>query len=567
MTEHARPDVPLLGAYAAKQCPYRLFREHDPTEAAVPAPPDDALQELFDDGIAFEASIGEELVELHGDAVAVIPGRSEAEPDERRALTDAALAAGTPIILGALMQRDTTGRRLGEIDVLLRVGDRYRPIDVKHHRCTTNADEDSDEAEDTEEAADGLSTPVQTLDLLGPAVAVAGLEAKYREDDCLQLAHYYRMLQAHGYAEPHAVGGIIGTERVVAWFDLESPRFSTLTPQQSDGAITYHRRHRTTKRTALDRYDFEFDFRLRVVDEAIERRDRSASPPVLPVSVVECTRCPWHDPCHADMEAVDDVSLVKPVGYPEWSVHRFMGVTTVTQLAALDPATYVDTPLTEHALVNQIRSAQAAVAGQMLIDPDWDESLVPRADVEIDLDLENAARVYLWGARLSRVPDDWPEPAGSYTAFASFDELDDVGEAELVARLWAWLDDIGRRAAGRTVRIYGYSIGSTEVAALRRIAAGGAVPGLPSIDDVMALPWVDLLPLMRRKYWSNWGHGLKVVAAAAGFAWRDDDPGGYASMGWYRDAVAGVDREANIARLLMYNEDDCAATAALRVSP
>ena len=69
---------------------------------------------------------------------------------------------------------------------------------------------------------------------------------------------------------------------------------------------------------------------------------------------------------------------------------------------------------------------------------------------------------------------------------------------------------------------------------------------------------------MKRKFWSNWGHGLKVAAAASGFTWRDDDPGGYASMRWYADAMEGIDRDANIERILTYNEDDCRATAALR---
>ncbi|MGK0479096.1 MAG: putative RecB family nuclease [Ilumatobacter sp.] len=54
------------------------------------------------------------------------------------------------------------------------------------------------------------------------------------------------------------------------------------------------------------------------------------------------------------------------------------------------------------------------------------------------------------------------------------------------------------------------------------------------------------------------------MARASGFEWRDEDPGGFASIGWYHDALAGVDRAANVTRILQYNEDDCAATAALR---
>jgi predicted RecB family nuclease len=107
--------------------------------------------------------------------------------------------------------------------------------------------------------------------------------------------------------------------------------------------------------------------------------------------------------------------------------------------------------------------------------------------------------------------------------------------------------------------VYGYHAGPVEGAALRKLVPSDELEALLVSDE-----WVDLLPYMRRKFWSNDGHGLKVMAVASGFAWRDDDPGGYASIRWYRNALSGIDRDANIARILAYNEDDCAATAALR---
>ena len=563
-----RIDRPMLGAYAAKQCPFRLFRENDPTEPAVAAEPDGALQELFDDGIAFEAEIVAELVERFGADVCEVPARGAAGHDERRAITAAALAAGTPIILGALMQPDVDAGRLGEIDLLLASGDVmpsgaavYLPIDVKSHRCTSNLNEGEDPI-----------GPVHHLNLLDPAV-IPGLSPKYREDDCLQLAHYHRLLQAHGHApadDPSVPvrGGILGSERAVAWFDLDRPKFRTVTPQVAEDAdgntnISFHKRQRSTARTALDRYDYEFAFRHRIVTAARERVDRSTPPPVLPVSTKECVRCPWRDPCRADMEATDDVSLVDGVNYPEWRVHRHVGVTTATDLAALTPAEiddrYADTPLTKKNVTEQVQHAQAAVAGHPIVAAGWDPASVPRGDIEIDLDLENADFVYLWGARLTRVPSSWPEQAGTYVPFVSFDPLDAVGEKQLVDALWAWLGQLRQRAAdeGRTLRVYSYS--PIEATKLRRIGRSSKINDFLASDQ-----WVDLLPLMRAKFWTNDGHGLKVMARASGFEWRDEDPGGFASIGWYHDALAGVDRAANVSRILQYNEDDCAATAALR---
>lgn len=563
-----RIDQPMLGAYAAKQCPFRLFRENDPTEPAVAAEPDEALQELFDDGITFEADIVAELVERFGAEVCEVPARGAASHDERRAITDAALAAGTPIILGALMQPDVDAGRLGEIDLLLASGDVmpsgaavYLPIDVKSHRCTSNLNEGEDPI-----------GPVHDLNLLDPAV-IPGLSPKYREDDCLQLAHYHRLLQAHGHApadDPSMPvhGGILGSERVVAWFELDIPKFGTVTPQVAEDAdgstnISFHKRQRSTARTALDRYDYEFAFRHRIVAAARARVDRATPPPVLPVSTKECERCPWRDPCRSDLEDADDVSLVNGVNYPEWRVHRHVGVTTATDLAALTPGEiedrYADTPLTKKTVTKQVQHAQAAVAGHPIVTPSWDPAAIPRGDIEIDLDLENADFVYLWGARLTRVPSSWPEETGTYVPFVSFDPLDAVGEKQLVDALWAWLDNLRQRAAHEalTLRVYSYS--AIEATKLRQIGQSSEISDFLASDQ-----WVDLLPFMRAKFWTNDGHGLKVMARASGFEWRDEDPGGYASIGWYNDALGGVDRAANVDRILQYNEDDCAATAALR---
>ncbi|WP_394932406.1 TM0106 family RecB-like putative nuclease [uncultured Ilumatobacter sp.] len=563
-----RIDRQMLGAYAAKQCPFRLFRENDPTEPAVAAEPDEALQELFDDGITFEADIVAELVEQFGANVCEVPARGAASHDERRAITDTALAAGTPIILGALMQPDVDAGRLGEIDLLLASGDVmpsgaavYLAIDVKSHRCTSNLGDGDDPI-----------GPVHDLNLLAPAV-IPGLSPKYREDDCLQLAHYHRLLQAHGHspADDPSVpiyGGILGSERVVAWFDLGTPRFGTVTPLVAEGAdgtanISFHKRQRSTARTALDRYDYEFAFRHRIVAAARARVDRATPPPVLPVSTKECERCPWRDPCRSDLEAADDVSLVNGVNYPEWRVHRHVGVTTATDLAALTPGEiedrYADTPLTKKTVTKQVQHAQAAVAGHPIVTPSWDPAAIPRGDIEIDLDLENADFVYLWGARLTRVPSSWPEETGTYVPFVSFDPLDAVGERQLVDALWTWLNELRQRAAaeGLDLRVYSYS--AIEATKLRQIGQSSEISDFLASDQ-----WVDLLPFMRAKFWTNDGHGLKVMARASGFEWRDEDPGGYASIGWYNDALGGVDRAANVDRILQYNEDDCAATAALR---
>lgn len=72
-----------------------------------------------------------------------------------------------------------------------------------------------------------------------------------------------------------------------------------------------------------------------------------------------------------------------------------------------------------------------------------------------------------------------------------------------------------------------------------------------------------MYPIVRANYFGRDGLGLKVVATrGAGFAWRDEDPGGLQSITWLEQVRSG---EADLKqRLLEYNEDDVRATAALR---
>jgi uncharacterized protein len=62
--------------------------------------------------------------------------------------------------------------------------------------------------------------------------------------------------------------------------------------------------------------------------------------------------------------------------------------------------------------------------------------------------------------------------------------------------------------------------------------------------------------------WPTRNHSIKALAKHLGFAWRDSDPSGAASIEWYDRWVESGDR-AILQRILDYNEDDCRATAVL----
>ena len=78
--------------------------------------------------------------------------------------------------------------------------------------------------------------------------------------------------------------------------------------------------------------------------------------------------------------------------------------------------------------------------------------------------------------------------------------------------------------------------------------------------------WIDMHEQVKRQIQTEGPFGLKQLAVAAGFHWRDPNPSGEASMLWYevacRDDSPGA--AASRERIMAYNEDDCRATKALR---
>jgi predicted RecB family nuclease len=92
------------------------------------------------------------------------------------------------------------------------------------------------------------------------------------------------------------------------------------------------------------------------------------------------------------------------------------------------------------------------------------------------------------------------------------------------------------------------------------------------MDDLTAFrraepaQWIDLHDVAKRQLQTEGPLGLKQLAMAAGFRWRDVNPSGEASILWYEEATRGDELTAHAARerLVEYNEDDCRATKALR---
>ena len=280
----------------------------------------------------------------------------------------------------------------------------------------------------------------------------------------MQLAHYWRLLEACGHdADRGPVGGLVGSdtfasdEPFLVWQSLTEPDFST-----------FSRSRGTAKRSALERYDHEFGFRVKVVDVAEQQGQPDAPLPLVrPVIIDECDSCPWHDVCFDEVgDSEPSVHIVSGrLGLREWNALRSVGVITVEDLAGLsldDPrlASYwpeldIKQARAQSRLEDAVTRAQMSLAGERLRATGGRAHEVPGADVEVDFDLEWDAdgRLYLWGLLVTDGNGQRLE------SVYSWDPLDEGGEADLASVAIARLVSLRKEAeaSGLSFRVYHYS--------------------------------------------------------------------------------------------------------------
>jgi predicted RecB family nuclease len=530
-----------------------------------------------------------------------------AHDDRRSAQADtlAAIEEQRRVIAQAWLPADREGRRRGRPDLLVRSGDGYLPVEIKLHLLTMEG---------------GGSLESSSLARPFPQAAQTIEGRRFRKgsawfDDALQLAHYYRMLESEGLAgsEDGLLGGVIDGSGAIWWIDLD----------MVSGRAG---------RTVLAEYDERFVQRLALADQtALRNEDPTVERAATPWFHKECESCEFSEVCEAELEAIDDVSLVRWSSTETLALLRTQGVATRRQLASLDlevidlgermtqlslnlpavidlaaavdPGTSLDEvvghrmgvrrhlahagleragDLTERhgpslALAGRVRDlgrlvrrARAHLGGGVLLQVPGGDLDAARADVEVDVDMESyGPATYLWGAYVGlRRPVEGIEEG--YRSFVTFDPLDDEAEAEIFATFWSWLSELRStvRAQGLSFRAYCFWRAAEESQMRRAAAIGGE--GIPSGRQLERFfssdEWVDLHELAKDQLLTDGRLGLKVLASRAGFTWRDEDPSGEASIGWYEEAIGDEDAaRAARARLLAYNEDDVLATRALRI--
>lgn len=564
--------LPLLGGYPAKRCPRRVHNDFDP---AVPAPPAERepVKRRMEEGLAFEEQVVVPLLvaALGARCVSIDPGDHRADKARRITETLSAMEAGVPVIIGGQLPDDTAGGRTGSPDVLCRATvdsgrAQYVPIDIKHHTTLKRAPKGAARVTAVKSLAD-FAVPSRSTALGWSHMT------SHRFDDAMQLAHYTRLLQAMerhpGTNEESDVflGGIIGTsdfteitgERYgIVWHDLKALTEKTRSNTSDTGWV---------KRSVLAVYDHEFAFRRKVAAAA-----QSGETLVVPFGKAECTQCPYEDWCTTSV-GEKDASFAITVGRltdREWRYLYDHGLSTIEALAQAQPtgalldgflrqAAHLPTP--ERRLTTAIRRAQV-IRDKVLLERTTHGVLqVPEADVEIDFDVEwhpADGHVYQWGARVRYGQD---ESTATYEhSVLSFETLDDAAARALANDFFDWLEEFvaGHEEAGRTVRIFHWT--SPEVTKTIRALGGERA-------EALFERFLDLRRWMNEQFFARDGLSLKVVAPIFGFDWKVEGAGGDASVLKVEQARDSTDPQAAQearAWLLSYNEDDCAAQAAIR---
>ena len=311
--------------YLAKRCPEAV--QLDVLRPVEPLPTSGFMAMLAEGGIAFEADVFESL--RAGFAGAVVIDRS-LHRDQREQLTSEAMDQAAPLVIGGRLPVDVTGRRVGEPDLLLQVGDErngrgrwpYVAVDVKSHIVRDGG-------------GDAAPSVAESLTIL-PWVETDGADtseaARWRYGDLVQLAHYQCMLEACGHAAvERRWGGVIGVGPRLAWYDLDAPLWqpSEYLEQQTIGPLS-----------TMETYEVAFGHRLAVADAALGHRRNPAIPLMAePILIRACGECGWRVWCYPRLEETSDLSLLPGMDLRKRRLHHERGVIDLPDLAGLDDRT------------------------------------------------------------------------------------------------------------------------------------------------------------------------------------------------------------------------------------
>ena len=275
----------------------------------------------------------------------------------------------------------------------------------------------------------------------------------------------------------------------------------------------------------------------------------------------KCKECHWRGACSMELKSNDDLTLIPQLGRALRDV-MVDTIGSVSEFALCDPEAFVVGKKTVFAGIGPDRLRKFHLRARLLSDPDAQPMLtgvvsLPCSEVELFFDIEvDTMRdlTYLHGIVERRGGVSTGE---KFHAFFAEDETPEA-EREAFARSFALL------TADPAATIWYYS--KYERTLYRKLQA--RYPDVCSAEDVEQLfdprRAIDLYydVVTKATEWPTNDHSIKTLAKYLGFARRDNNPSGAASIEWFDQWVKTRDPTVR-QRILDYNEDDCRATRVL----
>ena len=563
-----------LDSRTAIYCHELLHKKYAPNAfpGLTPDEPDPVVEEFKSLGFSHEAKVIAALKKAYPDLIEIDQCKSfsEIEMDTVKALLD----PNSSIIAGAyiseIAERElakafgipfTPTERVSRPDLMLKFGtnadDRpsWMPIDIKSHKAVTESKSNS-----------VLTSSISDI-----------MPSHHRQDfgrldynDLHQLAHYTRHFQALGISSYYPFVGIIGRDLdKCVWAEMNN-----IVVGQGNSQEFF-----------LSIYDQQFEEAREVVRlSQIENSDLSKKSGVIPVNSsgkMGCTVCKYKSTCLKEMEAFDNghghVTLLARVT-PLVVEKNFPQIQSINDLLT-------EAPLNDAMVTAQIRARVRKSGVPELLDPST-PFVLPEADIEIDIDLENSMealreleidepigvdRLYLYGFGIHdrTVSKDWQTAV--IDTYSNYSNTED-GEFEVMSKMWNRLQAEISKAekAGKSIKIFHYSPHefSWWKKYANRFVGRPGVPTLNELEEFKISYLVDLYPYAQKYAFPTKSYSIKDLAPLAKFEWSVAMAGGANSLFKYKLAIDSkaepAEREDAIAWLDSYNRDDVRATFAVR---
>jgi predicted RecB family nuclease len=499
-----------------------------------------------EEGVLFEYNVRTELVALHN----VVDLGLIDDYQERTEATLRAIKRGESIIVGAALP--ASEGRSGAPDILVKGPTRkegtnsYFPVDIKNHNPLDGTKKPTNQIVSSLKAF----TKDQASEVeIGPGTPDS--------DDSLILSHYWRLLESLGYApEGEPFGGIIGPEKYLVWRSLDGP---------------------------LGDYDKQFKVRLAALMALIDQKPPHTKPIWNPSW---CDQCHWREHCKEKLLTEQHVSLIKGVSYTKAVALESAKPKPIRTWVELANATAEDLVIKGWPRPQvEIDHARARLSGSTFpFTPRASEDFsVPRADVEIDFDMESITKseangrpdcVYLWGTltkiRSEKVREILNNPREGFYGFSIFENNE--SEAEALSSFWNWVQEWISKSVEHNFSLNFFCYhGAAENTAMKSVSkrANGKV-GVPALEEIEEFKqsdyWIDIEDYVKKLIWPTENQSLKTIGKIAGAKWEEGANGALSTV-WFDTWTRSLDpaeRDSLKNQLLEYNTNDVEATLIIR---